>query len=1094
VSRGAAATPRGEAPGRAVVWSETALAAEAALLADLEALRPRGTAALGAPPLRIVVPSRTLRRHLLGRIADRLGAVAGVEVATLRQAALGILARAGQPAETADALFDLLARRALARERDLSVWLDELAGGLGPAVASVGDLLDAGFRAAHLAPALEALQPFQGEPAARRGRALLRAAARLEEATAGVGPLRDPDLLRHAGRALAAGGPGLLAARAVLVHGFADATGAATELLEAIVRTLPARVHLLRPAAGSERFGRLLRERLSGALSSVSPPESAAARSPVALRTRLDPREEVRAAGHRTLALLTEGVVPERIGVVVRRLDPYARFFREEWSDLGIPFSSPGSSPFATETARFFTAFRELLDRREKTSVDRWFGLRGPGDGDPLELRLALHVLGAARLEGVAGLDLARLVPRGELLLPLREASPARGVERDGEADEDESGRSEEAAQQGGELPRRRVSRAALESLRNEVRQLVDLFHAWPERAPASLHADRLRALAARLDTRPDRRGPAELAEGIERAFADLPAGFELERRELPMLLDRALGGAGADPLGGAGGGVQLLDVTAARGVTFDHLFLLGLAQGRFPRTIAEDPLLPDSLRRALAPVLPALAAKRDGHAEEAFLFDSLLAAAPRVELSRPRFDDEGRQLARSPLVVPRLARGEIVEPIDSEGEAAGEIAPPVRELALRAGLALPRAAWRPFLEALLADLPGRSQDAARALADAHLARLDAIDPAAGSGRPPLFLAGPLLGAVGARHTAADPRHRPPAATALEALARCPWKTFLGKVLKIEPPVDAAGALPELGPLLVGSVVHETLERVARRAGAPVQVSLEEVRDAPGVALPRCGPAELAPLATHAAEELLRDEGLAAWALAGALAEIALARLEVLPEPPDAALVLGAEIAGEARLSGASGERTVPFRADRVERSGEELLLVDFKAGAADPLGVKPDVRRRKLLEAIREGRRLQAALYAVAGGPTARGVYVFLDPEADDRLRRVEVAGDDAEALGALGVVVDLLSRAWEEGVFPPRLLDPKLEEKPPRLCDSCEYLDACTQHDSGLRAAFAARVRKLRENPDAGDPRERLAHALFDLLPPPAPRVEGT
>ncbi|HSM50640.1 MAG TPA: hypothetical protein VLA75_04490, partial [Thermoanaerobaculia bacterium] len=651
------------------------LAAETALLADLEGLRPRGIDALGAPPVRLLVPSRTLRRHLLARIAMRFGAVAGVEVATLRQAALGILARAGEPAATAPGLFDLLARRALARERDLTAWLDELAGGLGPAVASVADLLDTGFRAAHLDPALEALQPFKGDPAARRGRALLRAAARLEEATAGVGPLRDPDLLRQAGRALAAGGPGLLAARAVLVHGFADATGAAIELLEAIVQTLPTRVHLLRPAAGSDRFGRLLRERLTGLLSPASPPEPGGARSPVPLWTRLDPRQEVRAAGRRILALLAAGVVPERIGAVVRRLDPYARFFREEWTELGIPFSSPGSSPFATETARFFTGFRELLDRREKTSVDRWFGLRGPGAGDPLELRLALHVLGAARLEGVAGLDLARLVPRGELPLPLRDATPARSVEGDGEADEEENAESEEAAQSGGELPRRRVTRAALESLREEVRQLVDLFQAWPERAPASLHADRLRALAARLDTRPDRRGPAELAEGIERAFGDLPAGFELERRELPMLLDRALAGTGADPLGGAGGGVQLLDVTAARGVTFDHLFLLGLAQGYFPRTIAEDPLLPDSLRRALTPVLPALAAKRDGHAEEVFLFDSLLAAAPRVELSRPRYDEEGRQLARSPLVVPRLARGEIVEPDEPEEEPAGEVA-----------------------------------------------------------------------------------------------------------------------------------------------------------------------------------------------------------------------------------------------------------------------------------------------------------------------------------------------------------------------------------------------------------------------------------
>jgi len=47
-------------------------------------------------------------------------------------------------------------------------------------------------------------------------------------------------------------------------------------------------------------------------------------------------------------------------------------------------------------------------------------------------------------------------------------------------------------------------------------------------------------------------------------------------------------------------GGVPVLTVTEARGRTFDHLFVLGLNAGSFPRPLGEDPLLPDAVRSAL--------------------------------------------------------------------------------------------------------------------------------------------------------------------------------------------------------------------------------------------------------------------------------------------------------------------------------------------------------------------------------------------------------------------------------------------------------------------------------------------------------------
>ena len=76
--------------------------------------------------------------------------------------------------------------------------------------------------------------------------------------------------------------------------------------------------------------------------------------------------------------------------------------------------------------------------------------------------------------------------------------------------------------------------------------------------------------------------------------------------KQIAHLLARNLTSAGALPLGGAGGGVQVLSVMEARARTFDHLFVLGMNRDVFPRSIREDPLLGDSLRRSLADMLPS--------------------------------------------------------------------------------------------------------------------------------------------------------------------------------------------------------------------------------------------------------------------------------------------------------------------------------------------------------------------------------------------------------------------------------------------------------------------------------------------------------
>ena len=103
-----------------------------------------------------------------------------------------------------------------------------------------------------------------------------------------------------------------------------------------------------------------------------------------------------------------------------------------------------------------------------------------------------------------------------------------------------------------------------------------------------------------------------------------------------------------APPLNAAG--VAVLNATAARGQSFRALFILGLNEGVFPRTIREDAFLRDRDRETLErdlgfKVNPKLA----GFDEEKLVFTLLVnAAKERLYCLFQRSDESGRVLAPS--------------------------------------------------------------------------------------------------------------------------------------------------------------------------------------------------------------------------------------------------------------------------------------------------------------------------------------------------------------------------------------------------------------------------------------------------------------
>jgi len=1002
-------------------------------------------------PLRVVVPSGALRGHLASAlVADAGRALLGVKVQTLAALAREVLERAGIAPQHED-LFAMRVRRCARREPALRAALDDLSDGYGAVRVGVDDLLDAGFASDH-ADALDEALASQGFAPDAAERALVRVAAAVASSLGDDLGSHRSRLFTRASELLERGAERALPARAVAIYGFSDATGVQTDLLVALARALGARVWLeLPPDPIPPRtlprepiFGANLRERLRAvAHEEVSLKEVAPARLEI-WRAR-DPYEEARAVAGALRAALDAGASPEQLAVVARDLTPYRLALRRHLTALGVPFSGVSESGPVSAAGRRFAALLELLRERESAPAERWLEACSPLAPEVgADLRHALHALGCATLGDVADMPES---PRGvRLAVPARLAADTQGRIRSA---------------------RRELSSAQVARLGASARVLLGRLVAWPESAPLSQHARWLDALvreALRWDDRTP--GLSELAARLESARRPLV----LDRLEFLEWLARALAEDERVPLGGAGGGVQVLSVMEARGLVFEHVFLVGLARGLFPRPIREDPLLPDRVRQRLRDALPDLPVKREGFDEERFLFAQRLASSANVTLSFSEWDAEGRPLAPSPLLDP-LTRGSDALPVRAAPEPA--LASP-RERACETGL---RASREHFGAALEIALEGAGAGRASGLAVAALSRarvavLGELDPSDGRRRE----AGPYLGFVG-RVRAVDPRAGAIAVTHLETLARCGWQAFLDRLLGLAPAADAQGALPRGNDArLLGNVVHRALERIgaARGNGVP----LDALRSEP--ATPLAWPEELDGILLDAAREIVREEAIGLASYAHGLSRRARAFVLAAMRADWAAggpAVLGVEVRGVFQAAGAAGPREISFKADRVDRCGNGLILTDYKSGA--PPGrdsSNPLQHADALREQIAQGRALQAAIYAAAAGEPGRGRYLYLRPDLSPAVRELMAPADDRHRERLAGALATLLE-AWDAGAFVPRVRDPDQDQEP-FSCQKCEVKEACSRGDSGVRL----RLGDWAERTAASDV-ERAAHALWRL-----------
>ncbi|HYC23746.1 MAG TPA: PD-(D/E)XK nuclease family protein [Candidatus Bathyarchaeia archaeon] len=1040
-----------------------ARAVEAWLLDDLTQLVDEAIAepALLRLPVRVVLPSRSLREHVGAAIVRRAGrALAGVKLQSLRGLALEAVERAGWRAPRGDRFFSVVVRQQARREPVLRAALDDLDDGYSAVVADVADLLDAGFLPEH-ADAVDELLGEEGlaAPLAERARAVVRVAAETARLMDGLGLGRSASLLRLARESVERDPEHALPGRAILIHGFADATGVATDLIEALVRHCGARLYLDEPpdpaalaqpdlgVSFSQRFASRLAHATAVARSPREPPSP----PQISLLEAPGAHAEIRAIAERAGALLGAGCPPEQIGVVARDLTQYVVPIRQHFARLGIPFSSPSAEAPGGGARRAIAILLELLSRGRDCAAEQWLAARSRPTGWG-----------------------ARAAVRGTL----REA----GVARLGDLEEVDPG--------DGNLGRLAADAAAL----------LARLSAWPERASLARHLDEVRALLR------DDLGwtgglpgtsvsPAEVLAVLDEIESEAPAALAIDRVELVSILDRALGAIGAAPLGGEGGGVQVLNVIEARARTFAHLFVAGMNRDVFPRNVTEDPIIPDAVRIRMLALLPDLPIKARGFDEERYLFAQLLSSSPRVTLSWQSMDDDGRAGAPSPLLERiRLAGvaaastlvGSLHAAAPDPGDAASVGPRPAHERALLAGLYGSRAQWQSVLPIAIAEVsralpPGRdvkyAPAAAERMASARGLVLAELDPDRRTREGALRARqlGPYFGFVGParrQDTGAAPL------TVLEGTAACPWQSFVERRLGVGPLADPLEELPATTRRLVGETVHAALERIVTAAGhgeAAPELDLARARSLPPIEVAWPADDDLRRIVATAARQALEKEGLRFRGLDQVLARQVLpylleARAVDWPVTGGTVAVVGVEIEGALVLRDEHDVgRTVRFRADRVDALPDGLRLTDYKTGAALPERKQEGSRRSQILRRIARGERLQAFAYALgAGGELDEGRFLFLRPGIPESTREVSVRANDAELRRAFEDALRAVLHACDEGVFFPRLVDAeKLLE--PHRCEHCPVAEACLRGDSGARARFVRWAEAFRDGRDA-------------------------
>jgi ATP-dependent helicase/nuclease subunit B len=362
----------------------------------------------------------------------------------------------------------------------------------------------------------------------------------------------------------------------------------------------------------------------SVAVATVAPngPTAAPAPPPPRFVRAPDADEEVRIAVRRIVAALEAGTAPEDIAIVSRVSSPYLVLAHELLDASGIPHHAPATTSLAQSVAgRMLLGFLRVADRGfRRAELFRW--VRGAGVRTAEGRRVPSSYDRIARRAGVAG-----GIDQWHLRLDRLAAE-----------------RVERRAARGDERPDHEL--AAIEGLRAFLDELVELAeppgeHSWASTA-RWLGGVLDRLVGGRRPVVGEDRWPESEVDAYDevRAVVEDLAGLDAVEpgadrprvlRVLHQELDRPMRSVGT-----FGHGVFVGRLDELVGARHDLVFVVGMAEGRFPPRPVDDALLPEGDRRVVGGSLDE--ARRDRAAARRSLA-AALAAAPQRQLSFARVD-----------------------------------------------------------------------------------------------------------------------------------------------------------------------------------------------------------------------------------------------------------------------------------------------------------------------------------------------------------------------------------------------------------------------------------------------------------------------
>ncbi len=487
-------------------------------------------------------------------------------------------------------------------------------------------------------------------------------------------------------------------------------------------------------------------------------------------------------------------------------------------------------------------------------------------------------------------------------------------------------------------------------------------------------------------------------------------------RAELQMVVDRQQ----IIPPGGLSrlGRVLATNVFEARGLPHDHVCVLGLSEGIFPAQEAEDALYQDSERIALeqAGIDLQSAAEQD----DMSLFYQVIGLARRtLTLSRFTVDDRGALNPASPywhavLAVVDVPDDAVIHVKTGAAPTLDEAATPDEAaVALAAVFGGEQAVGDVPPEAVYNALLDRWPDPWRGVLRGRQIEARREDPAQPFDLYNGLLDDPALRGEVARQLGPDRRW---SASQFNEYGQCPFRFFAKRLLRLEELKEPEEGLDQLQWGLVNHAILEETYRQLAAAGldiAPEHLdrALEILDDVAARVLadaPRRYQFRASPVWDHEQVELRRR---LRWLIAQDFA-IGLHPADKTPGP------VAAQIAGSVRtpfaqeiafgrgdlpplrIDGPAGALKARGVIDRIDRAGDDLVLIDYKTGTAphpvEDMAAGRDVQMALYLLAARELVRRDPAL-RVAGGMfwhirnrSFSGEVLADDPAVDEARARI--------------------------------------------------------------------------------------------------------